>query len=80
MGGRGGLVGGFGCFGRRRDGGCRLRFGFGLGGAAEPLRVGETAHAVGLRVLDARGVALNSDPQALAEIKGFLVGKPELSR
>jgi hypothetical protein len=44
-----------------------------LCGAAEPLRVGETAHAVGLRILDARGVALDADPQPFAEIKGFLV-------
>jgi hypothetical protein len=58
----------------------RLRFGVGLGGASETLGVGETAHAVGLRILDARGVALDADPQAFAEIEGFLVGKPELSR
>jgi hypothetical protein len=45
-----------------------------LGGSAKTLGVGETAHAVGLRVLDARGVALYADPQAFAEIKGFLVG------
>jgi hypothetical protein len=47
-----------------------------LGGASEALGVGEAAHTVGLRVLDARGVALHSDPQAFAEIQGFLVGKP----
>src|SRR5205085_3186446 len=46
----------------------------------ETLRVGETAHAVGLRILDARGVALHADPQAVAQIKGFLVGQPELTR
>jgi hypothetical protein len=45
-----------------------------LGRATQALGVRETAHAVGLRILDARGVALHADPQALAEIKGFLVG------
>jgi hypothetical protein len=51
-----------------------------LSGSAKALGVGEAADAVGLRVLDARGVALDADPQALAEIKGFLVGQPKLSR
>jgi hypothetical protein len=45
-----------------------------LGRATKALGVRETAHAVGLRVLDARGVAFHADPQTLAEIKGFLVG------
>src|SRR5581483_11081663 len=60
------------------SGGLALRLG--LGRATKALGVGETAHAVSLRILDARGVALHTDPQTLAEIKGFLVGKPELSR
>jgi hypothetical protein len=35
--------------------------------------------AVGLLLLDARGVALDSDPKLDAEIKGFLVREAELS-
>jgi hypothetical protein len=65
----------------RRGGrhGRRLRLGFGLRRPAEALGISEAAHTIGLRVLDTRGVALDSDPQAFAEIKGFLVGQPELS-
>jgi hypothetical protein len=71
MRGRGGLAG---RLGRRRRGGRRLGLGLGLCLPAETLGISEAAHTIGLRVLDARGVAFYSDPQAFAEIKGFLVG------
>jgi hypothetical protein len=36
-------------------------------------------HAVGLLLLDARGVALNPDPELEAEIESFFVGEAELA-
>jgi hypothetical protein len=38
-----------------------------------------TADAVGLLLLDARGVALYSDPKLQAEIESFFVGEAELT-
>jgi hypothetical protein len=51
---------------------------FRLNLSAEPLRVGQTSNAVGLRVLDARGVALHADTKTLAQIERLLVGQAEL--
>jgi hypothetical protein len=42
--------------------------------AAQTVLVGATADAVGLLLLDARGVALDTDPELQAEIEGFFVG------
>ena len=55
----------------RRLGGCRS---LGLDRAAQALLVGPTADAVGLLLLDARGVALDADPELEAQIKRFFVG------
>jgi hypothetical protein len=46
--------------------------------AHEAVALGATADAVGLRLLDARGVRLDPDAQCQAEIEAFLVGEPEL--
>jgi len=67
----GGLCGPSG-LGRRR----RL----GLGLAAEPELVGLPPDPIGLGVLDARGVALDSDPEIGAEVKSLLVRQPKLTR
>jgi hypothetical protein len=56
-------------------GGRRLRF----DGPAETLLVGLAADAVGLLLLDARGVALDSYAQLEAQVKRFFVGEAELS-
>jgi hypothetical protein len=50
--------------------GGRLR----LNGTAKSLLVGLAADAVGLLLLDARGVALYPDPKLDAEVKRFFVG------
>jgi hypothetical protein len=52
----------------------------GLDLALQTLALGLTPDAVGLGVLDARRVALDSDPERAAEIERLLVGEPELSR
>jgi hypothetical protein len=38
-----------------------------------------TADAVGLLLLDARGVALDANPELQAQIERFFVGKAELA-
>ena len=48
--------------------------------ATQALGVGEAAHAVGERVVDARRVALHADLQALAQIEHDLVLDAKLSR
>jgi hypothetical protein len=52
----------------------------GLDVALEALALGLAAHAIGLRVLDARRVALDPDTERAAEIERLLVGEPELAR
>ncbi len=60
---------------------CRLDDGlFDDGLAAQALGVGETPHAVGKRVVNARRVALDADLQAFAQIEYDLVLDAELSR
>jgi hypothetical protein len=49
-------------------------------GARQPVALGAAADAVGLRLLDARGVRLDPDAQREGEIEGFLVRHPELFR
>ena len=64
--------------GRRRSAeqpGRRLR----LDRAAQTFLVGATADAVGLLLLDARGVALDPDPELQAQIEGFFVRQAELT-
>jgi hypothetical protein len=51
----------------------------GLDVATKTVAVGLAADAVGLRVLDARGVALGLDAEISAEIQRFLVGEAELT-
>ncbi len=51
----------------------------GLDVAAESLSVGLAPDAVGLRVLDARRVALDTDPERDAEVERLLVGEAELA-
>jgi hypothetical protein len=46
--------------------------------AHQPVALGATTDAVGLRLLDARGVRLHPDAQCEAEIEAFLVREPEL--
>jgi len=60
---------------RRRLLGGRLLLDRGLLGrlATEPFGVGQTADAVGERIVDARRVALDSDLQALAQVEDDLV-------
>jgi len=55
---------------------CRL---LRLHGAAQAVAVGLAADAVGLGVLDGRGVALHADPELDAQVERFLVREPELS-
>ena len=50
----------------------------GLDLADQALALGLAADAVGLRILDARGMRLDADPQRLAEVEGLLVGEAEL--
>jgi hypothetical protein len=45
----------------------------------EAVALGAAAHAVGLRLHHARRVALDPDPERVAEIECLLVGKTELS-
>ena len=47
--------------------------------ADQPFAFGLAADAVGLRLDDARGVALHPDPQRFAEVERLLVRQPELS-
>jgi hypothetical protein len=54
-----------------------LRLG-GLLGANQAVALGTPADAVGLRLLDARGVRLDPDAQVLGQIEGFLVRQAEL--
>ncbi len=51
----------------------------GLDGAAQTLLIGLTADAIGLLLLDARGVALDPDAQLQAEVERFFVGEAELT-
>ena len=92
----GGRAGGFGRGLALRWGGGRLGLGgrrLGLGGGRAALArlvrllgtdqavaLGATADAVGLRLLDARGVRLHPDAQIFGEIEGFFVRHPELFR
>jgi hypothetical protein len=50
-----------------------------LDGTTQTVLIGPAADAVGLLLLDARGVALDADPELEAEIKRFLVGEAELT-
>jgi hypothetical protein len=54
--------------------------GLGLDRTTESLLVRLAADAVGLLLLDARGVALDADAERLAEVERLLVGQPELAR
>src|SRR5205085_2902531 len=89
-GGEVGGAGGAGALGRRgavaRAGGRRSSGGalgcrrlLGRRGTAEALAVGLAPDAVSLGVLDARGMALDPDPQGLAEVERLLVGQAELA-
>src|SRR5690606_22364396 len=53
---------------------------FRLGVADETLSLRLTAHAVGLRVDDARRVALYANPERGAEVERLFVREPEFSR
>jgi hypothetical protein len=46
---------------------------------AQAVTIRLAADAVSLGVLDARGVALDADPERVAEIERLFVGEPELS-
>jgi hypothetical protein len=46
--------------------------------AHEAVALSATANAVGLRLLDARGVRLDPDAQCQAQVEAFLVGEPKL--
>jgi hypothetical protein len=60
-------------------GGLLVRLGlFGLYVASQPLALGLTAGAVGLRLLDARRMTLYADTERDAQIECFLVGQAEL--
>jgi hypothetical protein len=59
---QGGRSGGFG------GSGLGLRRRLGLHRTAQALGVGQAPDAVGLSILDARGMALHADAQALAEV------------
>ncbi len=61
--------------GRPRRGRCLL----GRRGPPEALAISLAPDAVGLGVLDARGVALDPDPQRLAEVERLLVRQTELT-
>jgi hypothetical protein len=52
-----------------------------LGGdvTAQALAIGLATGAVGLGVLDARGVALDADAERFAKVERFFVGESELS-
>ena len=52
---------------------------FGLDLTGQALALGLAAHAVGLGLDHARRVALDPDPERVAEIERLLVGEPELS-
>jgi hypothetical protein len=56
-----------------------LRRLLGLGVAAQTLAIRLPADAVGLGVLDARGMALDPDAQVQAEVERFFVGEAELA-
>ncbi len=82
LGGRlSGLLG-RGLLGRHRGGrrllGRLLLDGLRLGLADETLPLGLAADAVGLRLHDARGVALDADPQAVAEVDCLFVAEAQL--
>jgi hypothetical protein len=47
-------------------------------GPREAVALGSAPDAVGLRLLDARGVRLHPDAQVQGQIEGFLVRHPEL--
>ena len=57
----------------------RLVLFLGLGLADQPFALGLTTDAVGLRLHDARGVALDADPQVVAEVDGLFVREAELA-
>jgi hypothetical protein len=59
--------------------GRRLRRHLGLHRPAQALLISPATDAVGLLLLDARGVALHPDPQLNAQVQGFFVGEAELS-
>jgi hypothetical protein len=67
--------------GRLGLGRCRSRLGFGLddGLLLEPPRVGETADAVGRRLVDARRVALHPDLELVGKLDHDGVVNAELS-
>ena len=81
-----------GCPRRRRGGGSdrrrrgrgsglggRLRARLDFDGPAQSLLIGPTTDAVGLLLLDARGVALDADPELEAQVQRFFVGEAELT-
>jgi hypothetical protein len=77
---RGRRIRGGPCSGRSCSSSLRLRrVGFGLHRTPQALLVSLAPDAVRLLLLDARGVALYSDPQLEAEVEGFFVGETELS-
>ncbi len=57
----------------------RLLHGFGRDRTTQALLIGLTADAVGLLLLDTRGVALDSDPKLDTEVQSFFIGEAELS-
>src|SRR5207302_10779277 len=47
--------------------------------ATEPLAVSLAADAVGLRILDARGMALDADAEVDTQVERLFVGEPQFS-
>ena len=64
---------------RLRFGGGRGRRGLRLRLADQAFTLGLTANAVGLRLHDARGVALDADPQTVAEVDCLFVAEAQLA-
>jgi hypothetical protein len=56
-----------------------LRARLGFYGPAQSFLIGPTTDAVGLLLLDARGVALDADPELEAQVQRFFVGEAELT-
>ncbi len=68
--------------GARAAGAARRRLGISAGSsgvARQPVAVSLSADAIGLGVLDARGVTLHSDPEAYREVERLLVREPEFA-
>ena len=80
---RGSLLLGGSLLGRSLFLGCSLLLGrsllFWLLVANQTLAIGLASYTIGLGVDDARGMALHTDSERVAEVQGLLVGQPQLS-